>query len=150
MDFEFDIIKQHPRLGAELLQQYESTREYADIARGHHRWYDNSKGYPEEFDTSKSPYKTIIDIVACADCMDAATDTVGRSYNHGKTVDDFLRELAEGSGTRYAPYLLELFGKEEVKEDIDYLLTSGRQNNYRNTYLVLKKVQEDAEQSAQR
>ena len=145
LDFEFDNIKQHPDLGAFLLGRNESVKRYVDVARGHHRWYDNSKGYPETFDTEKSPVKTIIDIVACADCLDAATDTIGRSYNRGKTLEDFQKELEEGSGTRYAPFLPGLFQKPEVREDLEYLLTEGRQNNYKNTYLLLRDVQEMAE-----
>ncbi|MBQ6441714.1 MAG: HD domain-containing protein [Lachnospiraceae bacterium] len=145
LDFEFENIKQHPDLGAHLLGRNESTKRYLDVARGHHRWYDNSRGYPETFDTARSSVKTIIDIVACADCLDAATDTIGRSYNQGKTLEDFQKELAEGSGTRYAPYLYPLFQRPEVQEDLQYFLTEGRQNNYKNTYLLLLDVQEMAE-----
>ena len=148
LDFEFDIIKQHPELGAALLAPHESTKAYTEIALGHHKWYDNTKGYPDSFDTSKSSLKTIIDIVACADCMDAATDSIGRSYNEGKTLADFIKELKEGSGTRYAPYLPGLFRKKEVQEDLTYLLTEGRQMNYRDTFLLLREVQEMAEVSA--
>ena len=70
--------------GAELLTGHNSTAAYADVAKGHHLWYDCSRGYPYDFNTFDSPVKTIIDIVAVADCMDAATDSVGRSYNNGK------------------------------------------------------------------
>lgn len=145
LDFEFEIIKQHPELGATLLLPHESTKAYAEVALGHHKWYDNTRGYPESFDTSKSPLKTIIDIVACADCMDAATDSIGRSYNEGKSLDDFLKELIEGSGTRYAPYLPGLIQKKETWEDLNYLLTEGRQMNYKETFLLLREVQEMAE-----
>lgn len=146
LDIEFEIIKQHPELGAYLLSRFESTGKYADVARGHHKWYDNSRGYPEHFDTNDSPYKTIIDIVCCADCLDAATDTIGRSYNRGKTIDDFEQELIEGSGTRYAPFLAELLQNEDVKKDLTYLLREGRRTNYRDTYFLLRDVQQMAEE----
>ena len=83
LDMEFDLIKTHPKVGASFLRRFSGTAKFADVALGHHRWYDNSRGYPEDFDTSKSPVKTVIDLVLCADCLDAATDTVGRSYSHG-------------------------------------------------------------------
>ncbi len=145
LDFEFDIIRQHPELGAALLSPHESTKAYAEVALGHHKWYNNSGGYPENYDTEKSSVKTIIDIVACADCMDAATDSIGRSYNQGKSLSDFEKELQEGSGARYAPYLPTLLEKQEVREDLEFLLTEGRQMNYRNTFLLLREVQEMAE-----
>ena len=84
----------------------------------------------------------MIDIVLCADCMDAATDTVGRSYSRGKTLADFIRELREGAGTRYAPWLPSLLEKEEVFKDVECLLTKAREINYRETYTLLKDVQE--------
>ena len=145
LDMEFDLIKTHPRSGYEMLKCFGSTKAYADVALGHHRWYDNTRGYPEDFDTSKSPLKPIIDIVMASDCLDAATDTVGRSYSKGKTIDDYLVELKEGSGTRYAPWLYDLMTEPEVYRDMEYLLTSGRMQNYRNTYYLLREMQERSE-----
>ena len=141
-DMEFDLIKTHPKMGAAILSRYASTASYAEIALGHHRWYDNSKGYPEGFNTSDSSLKTVIDLVTCADCLDAATDTIGRSYSHGKTIDEFITELEEGSGTSYAPWLAGLVSREEVRADLEYLLKEGRERNYRNTYHLLKDVHE--------
>lgn len=142
LDMEFDLIKTHPRMGAEILKRFPQTKKYADVALGHHKWYDNSRGYPEDFDTSSSHLKTIIDIVMCADCLDAATDTVGRSYQRGKSYDEFLAEIREGSGTRYAPWLYDLLSITEVREDIEFLLTDGREKNYHDTYVLLKSLQD--------
>jgi len=142
LDMEFGLIKTHPRMGAEILKRFPRTKDYADVALGHHRWYDNSRGYPEDFDTSTSPLKPVIDIVLCADCLDAATDTVGRSYNRGKGYDDFLAEIREGSGTHYAPWLPDLLSDPEVREDIGFLLTDGREKNYYDTYVLLKTLQD--------
>lgn len=142
LDLEFDLIRSHPAAGARLLEQHASTRAYVDIAMGHHKWYDNSRGYPEEFDTSKSPVKTIIDLVLCADCMDAATDIVGRSYNIGKTLEIFIEEIKEECGTHYAPWLPELLMDEQVFHDLKFLLGEGRQQNYRDAYYLLRTMHE--------
>ena len=129
-------------MGATMLKRFSSTAKYADVALGHHKWYDNSRGYPEDFDTRNSPLKTLIDLVQCADCLDAATDTIGRSYSRGKTFDEFCEEIREGSGTHYAPWLYPLLSKPEVREDIIFLLTKGRNRNYHDTYQLLKAVNE--------
>ena len=121
---------------------FPSTRQYAEVALGHHKWYDNSKGYPSDFDTGKSKVKTIIDLVLCTDCLDAATDSIGRSYQKGKQLSDFINELKEGSGTRYAPWLLTLFADPAAVEDLEYLLKEGRQQNYRNMYYMLREMHE--------
>ena len=145
LDMEFDLIKTHPKTGYDMLSKYESTREYAEVALGHHKWHDDSRGYPEDFVSSESKVKPIIDLVLCADCLDAATDTVGRSYNKGKTIESFTEELKAGSGDRYAPWLLELFADPLVKEDIDYLLSEGRNQKYKDIYFLLKNVHDAAE-----
>ena len=142
LDDEFDIVRVHPSIGAYLLARHASTAAYADVARGHHLWYNGENGYPQDFDATKSPYRTIISITACADCLDAATDVVGRSYKDGKTLDQFLEELNEGSGTRYAPYLSDLFTEPAFRAEIEYLITKGRAENYRKAYFLLKKNEE--------
>ena len=145
LDLEFDLIRTHPGTGYDMLKRHASTRAFADVALGHHRWYDNSNGYPADFDTSKSPLKPVIDIVLAADCLDAATDTVGRSYSEGKTLDGFLGEMKEGAGTQYAPWLYEMMLTPEVREDLEHLLSAGRQRNYRNTYFLLRDMQRKEE-----
>nr|MCR5801186.1 hypothetical protein [Lachnospiraceae bacterium] len=138
LDDEFALIKNHFSIGAEVAKEHASIREYADVIKGHHLWYDCSRGYPMEFDTFKSPYKTIIDIVLAADCLDAATDTVGRSYNKGKTFEDYAKEVEEGAGTRYAPFLVDLLNNPDAKRDINYLLTERRNKLYHDTFMLLK------------
>ncbi len=142
LDFEFDMIRQHPEIGAVLMTGYDSTRRYADVARGHHIWYNGEDGYPSNFEVKNSPYYTITAIVACADCMDAATDVIGRSYRKGKSLEEFLTELEEGAGTRYAPWLAELVRDEKVLSDLRFILTKGREENYRSAYILLKEVKE--------
>lgn len=137
LDDEFSMIKSHPVTGGRIAAAHASTRDYVDVIKGHHLWYDCSHGYPADFDTFQSPYKIIIDIVMAADCLDAATDIVGRSYNRGKTLEDYEKEVADGAGTRYAPFLVELFQKTEVRKDICYLLNEGRKKFYRETFLIL-------------
>lgn len=139
LDDEFAIIKNHPVIGAKIASEHASTREYVDVIKGHHIWYDCSRGYPADFNTFESPYKTVIDIVQVADCLDAATDTVGRSYSKGKTFSDLKQEVIEGAGTRYAPFFTDLFERSALCEDIEYLLNNGRRNFYRETFHMLQR-----------
>ena len=138
LEREFDLVGVHPAAGAILLSKNASTAPYADIAHGHHKWYNNRGGYPEPFDLHASPYRTVIEIVTCADCMDAATDAVGRSYKEGKSLENFLAELREGAGEQYAPYLPELFEDRAFYAKIEQMLTRGRDENYRETFHILK------------
>ncbi len=127
------MIRVHTEDGAKLLGAYLSTKSYANVALMHHRWYDGSGGYPEAVMPEDLPEKTVTELVACADGLDAATDSIGRAYADTHTIDDFITELKEGAGTRYAPYLPELLEDPEVRKDLEYLLLSGRSNNYTAT-----------------
>lgn len=138
-DDEFGYIRSHPEVGALLLEQFPETAQYAEVVRGHHRWFNGKGGYPDDFDMAASSFRTVTALITCADCLDAATDTVGRSYKEGKSLDQFITELHAGSGTRYAPYLTELLADREVRADIETLLAKGRDENYRSAYYILKK-----------
>ena len=45
----------------------------------------------------------------CADCIDAATDSVGRAYSRGKTFEEMLVDLRRNSGRMFNPDLVALF-----------------------------------------
>lgn len=135
---EMPIIKSHSLMGWELLRKNESTKAYADVAAGHHAYYDKSEGYPESFDIGKSPVKTIIDIICVADCMDAATDEIGRSYSVGKTLDEFIGEVKAGAGKRYSPFVADILDNEGLYSDLGYLLTEGRKKVYKDTFKLLR------------
>ncbi|MCR5674815.1 MAG: HD domain-containing protein [Lachnospiraceae bacterium] len=140
LDDEYANLRLHPDAGADLAVKHLSTRDYADVIRGHHLWYDGTDGYPSGFDRDGSPYRTIIDIVSVCDCMDAATDSVGRSYSRGKTFEEFEKEVSEAAGTRYAPWLPELFRDPGTRKDLLYLLDEGRSVAYRKTYALLRGI----------
>ncbi len=132
------MIRQRPSLGAALLKDHYSTAEYADIAEGHHLWYNGKGGYPMGFSAEKSGMKILIDIVTIADCMDAATDSVGRSYNSGKTFNEFREEVKKDAGIRYSPCVAEILYDEKLEEEITFILKECRKQAYLNTYNLLK------------
>ena len=137
LEDEVDFIHSHPSLGAFLLTGHNSTKLYADVARGHHKWFNDQGGYPEDFTLATSPYRTIISLVTCADCLDAATDFAGRSYKIGKTIEQEIGEIREGSGTRYASWLPELLARPEVRQEIEIILTKVRDENYGKAFQLL-------------
>ncbi len=137
---EFDLIETHPSIGANVLEKYSETAKYANMAKGHHKWYDDSRGYPPEFKLRDAEDRTMIDILAVADCLDASTDLVGRNYKIGKTFEEYMEELEEGRGTRYAPFVVDVIKEEDVLADIRYLLDNVRDENYIKTYELLKNM----------
>ncbi len=135
-DREFMGIKNHPLFGAEMLEQDEDLVKYRDVALGHHRFYDGSAGYPMEFDNTKSVYRIIIDLITICDCIDAATDHLGRNYKRAKTLDEVLCELVEGKGTRYNPDLVEVIDNSpRLKKEMRYIVSEGRLDIMYQAYL---------------
>lgn len=126
-DIEFQAIRNHPTYGANMIQQDPYLTQYHDIILGHHKFYNGNGGYPEEFDNTASPYRIIIDLITICDCIDAATDHLGRNYRTAKTLPQVLEELSAEKGTRYNPVLIDLILNTPALQDkLHYLLTDGR------------------------
>ena len=106
---EIDIIKMHPRFGLKYLD-IAPTRlaPFHDTTLGHHKWYNGKGGYPDDFDNTTSRRRFLIDIITLSDCMQAATEKLGRNYKKEKSFDTVFSELKEGAGTRYNPDLISL------------------------------------------
>ena len=139
---EFDLIRVHPVMGWELLNKRESTRAYAEAALYHHLWYDEKGGYPQEYTYRGNDNAILYQIITCADCLDAATDSVGRAYSSGKNFDDMLVDLRCNAGRMFNPDLVALFDSEELQEKVRNLITIDREQLYldvfgKNVELVL-------------
>ena len=140
IDDEFALIREHPAAGAALLKTHPETAPYAEASLYHHRWFDNSRGYPEPSETDVIRYPALNALVEISDCIDAATDAVGRNYKQGKDLSAVLEELRAERGTHYAPYLVDLFDDPAVFEGVERLIAEGRDENYRKTYHLLKSL----------
>ena len=137
---ELNAIKLHPKLGYSLLKRHKSTSLYAEGAGGHHKFFDNTRGYPEEFDYDKSNNPLIVNILTIADSLDAATDAIGRSYKAERTLKEYIEEISEESGTRYSPLVIDLLKDDEVLNNIEKIITEERDKNYLNIYNLLKSI----------
>jgi putative nucleotidyltransferase with HDIG domain len=67
---EFELMKQHPTIGAEILAPIEQLRDMIPIVRWHHENW-NGRGYPDGLRGDEIPLSARI--VAVADCYDAVT-----------------------------------------------------------------------------
>nr|WP_205685163.1 HD domain-containing phosphohydrolase [Peribacillus acanthi] len=104
---EFDTIKQHPVIGANILEQINLTDELKPLLPGvkyHHERYDG-KGYPEGLKGEEIPL--FGRIMAVADAYDAMTSD--RPYRKGMPQEKALSILEEGKGSQWDPIFTELF-----------------------------------------
>jgi HD-GYP domain-containing protein (c-di-GMP phosphodiesterase class II) len=124
---ELYAVRYHVRAGYDLLRSNPALIKYADVALFHHKWYDGTEGYPEEEDSTHSPYRFYIDLISLADTIDAATDNLGRSYAVPKTLKELIKELVSQAGTRYNPLLVQMLAiNPSLQKKIAYLTTEGR------------------------
>lgn len=138
-DNEFYGIRQHPIYGAEMVDTDCDLAKYHDVVIGHHKFYDGTGGYPESFDNTSSPYRIIIDLITICDCIDAATDYLGRNYKTAKTLNDVLEELIAGKGHRYNPDLVEIIeDSARLRKEMRYIINEGRLDIMYHAYMENK------------
>lgn len=101
---EYDIIKTHPRVGAEAVEDVEGISANIDVVLHHHERWDG-KGYPDGLKGKESPI--LARITALADAFDAMTSS--RSYRPALSLEDAYKRIIEGKGTQFDPKLVEIF-----------------------------------------
>lgn len=136
-DYEFHLIRMHPKKGAEYLSADPDFARFKDIALGHHKSYDGKRGYPVDFDHIHSRYCPIINIIHVCDCLDAATDYLSRNYHNAKSFETVVQELCNGKGTEYDPVLVDLIlAHTDLYEELMVLTEHNRENIYYDVYLT--------------
>lgn len=140
-DEEFHLIRRHPLMGPELLHRDKDFAAYYDVMLGHHKSYDGRSGYPKNFDNTGTANRLIIDIITISDCIDAATDMLGRNYTKGKNFQALAQELKEGAGVRYNPVVVEyIFSDKVLWNNLDYITGEGRGQIYYQAYQDVLKL----------
>ena len=115
---EFEEVKQHPLIGADILKGIRQISEVVHGVRTHHERYDG-KGYPAGISGINIPI--IGRIVKIADTFDAMMST--RTYRKSLPVRKVLSEIARFSGTQFDPEISDVLLKcdiEELKNIITY------------------------------
>ena len=113
-DEEYDIIKNHPVLGARILGNIKEMPKLANGARWHHERYDG-KGYPDGLSGEDIPEEARI--IAVADSYDAMTSH--RSYRKSLPQEVVREEIEKGKGTQFDPRFASIM-LEMMDEDVDY------------------------------
>jgi len=137
-DEEFELIKEHPEIGTALLVRGDGNTEndcFLDVITGHHKYYDNSDGYPEDLDFTKSKNKIMIDIISVSDSIVSSTDRISRTYADVISLQDICEEIKAEAGIRFSPVIAEVLGDEETYDALNRLLDKEYINVYYTAYL---------------
>ncbi len=116
---EFNIIKQHPSLGNQILSEINSVPYLSVGAFYHHERYDGH-GYPNGKKGTDIP--EIARIITVADAYDAMTST--RSYRTTLAQQKVREELVKGVGTQFDP-VFAIAMIHILDKDTEYALKDG-------------------------
>jgi putative nucleotidyltransferase with HDIG domain len=101
---EFDKMKRHADIGADLLSSITFPYPVVPIVRHHHENWDGT-GYPSGISGTDIPLGARI--LSVVDCFDALTSD--RPYRPRMTVEEAFATLRERRGTMYDPLIVDKF-----------------------------------------
>jgi len=105
-DEEWNIIRQHPARGAEIIAQLRYLEPIVPWVRGHHERPDG-RGYPDALKDGQIPIEAAV--IAVADAFDAMAG-VKRSYREVPlTEDQAIDQVRYGVGTQFDPRVVKAF-----------------------------------------
>ena len=114
---EFEKMKIHPVVGAEILERVQFPYPVVPIVRSHHEKWDGS-GYPDGLKGEDIPIGARI--LSAVDCLDAlATD---RQYRRALPLDQAMAVVSKESGRAFDPKVVEIL--ESRYEELERMANS--------------------------
>jgi HD-GYP domain-containing protein (c-di-GMP phosphodiesterase class II) len=101
---EYEELKKHTRVGAEILNQVPALRGTVPLVLHHHERFDG-KGYPSGLKGKDIPLGARI--LAVADAFDAMTST--QKHRPAMALDQAREELKRSAGSQFDPEIVEAF-----------------------------------------
>ncbi len=110
-DDEWDIMKRHPEIGAQIIAAAPFLQGARDVVLHHHERWDG-RGYPFGLQGNGIPFSarafTIID------AFDAMTST--RPYRKAMSVEQAIEEVVRNQGRQFDPEMVEAFLQIDQEE----------------------------------
>lgn len=119
---EFELLKTHSQLGADMLELSHGLRHLAPYVKTHHENYGGG-GYPDNISGEKIPLETRI--VTLADAVDAMASD--RPYHTGMKPSAVLSEINRCRGEQFDPVIVDAFMKIIDQHGENYITNSANQ-----------------------
>ena len=107
---EFEKMKVHPIVGAEILERVAFPYPVAPIVRSHHERWDGS-GYPEGLAGENIPIGARI--LAAVDCLDALASH--RQYRPALPLHEAMTEVKSKAGSWFDPKVVEVLERRYIE-----------------------------------
>lgn len=138
---EFEKIKIHPIVGAEILRRVNFPYPVAEIVRSHHeKW--NGTGYPDGLKGEQIPIGARI--LTAVDYLDALASD--RQYRRALPLDEAMEYVAGLAGTELDPAVIDVLKKRYIELEKLATAQSGQADDYKLSTDV--KVERGAEPAA--
>ena len=111
---EFEKMKIHTVVGAQILSRVEFPYPVIPIIRHHHEQWDG-QGYPDQLKGEQIPITARI--ISVVDCFDSVRED--RPFRRGMTVDEATALLLRGSGVHFDPVVVDQFLKHLPEFDAE-------------------------------
>ena len=118
-DEEFRIIKEHPVIGANIVERLGLWDREKQIIRCHHERFDGN-GYPDGLAGEDIP--TLARILSVADVYDAIASD--RAYRAKMEEPKILQIMYGGSGTQFDPDVIDIFKKLYEKGSLQKIIAN--------------------------
>jgi putative nucleotidyltransferase with HDIG domain len=107
---EFEKMKIHPTVGAEILEQVDFPYPVVPIVRAHHEKWDGS-GYPNGLAGDAIPIGARI--LSTVDCLDALASD--RQYRKALPLDEAMAKVASEAGAAFDPRVVAILQRRYVE-----------------------------------
>jgi hypothetical protein len=134
LDEEYRVTQFHTQVGYSYLSTCPSTRSYADIALGHHRWYDGSQGYSIHYKRGDSPYRQMVDVIMVSDWLASVADPDNPNNGDDRTLDEAVHTALTLEGKRFSPLVTAFLREPPVVDRLRELLGTARADACRSLY----------------
>jgi len=107
---EFEKMKIHPIVGAEILDRVKFPYDVVPVVRAHHeKW--NGSGYPDGLKGEEIPLGARI--LATVDCLDALASD--RQYRRALPLEDAMAVIVKEAGISYDPAIVRILGEHYLE-----------------------------------
>ena len=107
---EFEKMKIHPMVGAEILEQVDFPYPVVPIVRAHHEKWDGS-GYPNGLAGEAIPIGARI--LAAVDCLDALASD--RQYRKALPLDEAMAKVVADAGKSFDPQVVAILQRRYIE-----------------------------------
>ncbi len=120
-DEEYQVVKEHVNIGAELLKSSHVLHRLIPGVRHHHERWDGN-GYPARLRGEEIPIEARI--LAVADTVEALASD--RPYKRAMSPEEIVAELRRCAGTHFDPAVVEAFTRVIERHGPGFIVNSAR------------------------